>query len=61
MGNIEQLSNLDNILWGEKKKQKKNGSHKDAARLLFVDGKCLENSESVRFQYKPLSLSLSFL
>lgn len=57
MGNIEQLSNLDNILWGEKK----NGSHKDAARLLFVDSKCLENSESVRFQYKPLSLSLSFL
>lgn len=41
--------------------KKKNGSHKDAARLLFVDGKCLENSESVRFQYKPLSLSLSFL
>lgn len=58
MGNIEQLSNLDNILWGEKKK---NGSHKDAARLLFVDGECLENSESVRFQYKPLSLSSSFL
>lgn len=57
MGNIEQLSNLDNILW----RKEKNGRYKDALGLLFVDGECLENSESVRFQYKPPSLSSSFL
>lgn len=51
MGNIEQLSNLDNIL-----SRRKTGA--PAMELLFVDGKCLENSESVGFHPKPPSSEL---